>query len=407
MRALMVTQYFWPESFRINELVESLRQKGVEVDVLTGKPNYPEGNIYPGYTASGCMDETWNGAGIHRVPLFPRGKKSALRLALNYLSYVFSATLFGPAQLRGKQPDVVFVYAISPLLQALPALFLARWKRCPMVLWVQDLWPDSLQATGYVQNRWVLALVSLMVRFIYRRSDLILISSRSFAASVQCYAPGKIPVYYPNSVDSVFCDPASGLKVDVPALDQGFNIVFAGNVGAAQSMQTIVGAATILRDHPGIRFVILGGGSKMDWLREQIARLGLHNLILTGRFPVEAMPYLLAKAQALLVTLANRPIFAATVPNKLQAYMAVGKPILACLNGEGASLVTEAKAGIAIPAEDAQGLAEAARRVFEMPEEARREMGRNAQTCYRTSFDHDKLVDTLMQHFETVRSQGR
>jgi glycosyltransferase involved in cell wall biosynthesis len=402
MKMLLVSQYFWPENFSINVLASSLSDQGVEVTVLTGKPNYPEGKIFTGYAAMGHSEETYGKIRVLRVPLFPRGVKSALRLALNYLSFVFSGILWGAWMLRASKPDVVFVYAPSPLLQALPALALARLKGCPMVLWVQDLWPDSLEATGYVRNRLILSMVRWVVRFIYERTDLILISSRPFAGSISSLAPKSRIVYYPNSVDAVFRNPDAGFKPSLPALDEGFSVVFAGNVGAAQAINVIVEAADQLSENRDVRFVILGSGSQLEWVSEQVRERGLNNLHIAGRFPVDAMPHLLSKASVLLVTLADWPIFAATVPNKIQAYMAVGQPIIACMNGEGARLVTEADAGLAVPAEDSVALADAILRLHGMSEGQRARLGENALAYYLEHFDHEKLVTELIEHMDTL-----
>ena len=191
MKVLVVSQYFWPEGFRINEVVRSLVEEGVEVDVLTGKPNYPEGVIFNGYRAGGCQVEAWAGATVYRVPLFPRGARGALRLALNYLSFVASGLIFGPWLLRKRQYDVVFVYGLSPILLAIPAIFLAWIKRRKLIVWVQDLWPESLSATGYVRNASVLRSVEWVVRWIYRHTDLLLVQSRAFEAPVAALATGK------------------------------------------------------------------------------------------------------------------------------------------------------------------------------------------------------------------------
>ena len=402
MRLLVVSQYFWPESFRINELVQTLVRRGVEVNVLTGKPNYPEGKVFPGYRALGSMRETWNGANVYRVPLIPRGYRSGIRLFLNYLSFVVSAATLGPWMLRRVPCDAIFVYAPSPLLKALPALLIGWLKRVPVVVYVQDLWPESIEATGYVRNRVAIRMVESLVRFIYRHADLILVSSRSFIASVQRFSPTAQVVYYPNSVDSVFCDPEYGSKHDVPALRSGFTVVFAGNVGAAQAVHVITKAAALLKKYPDIRIVVLGSGSELDWMRTQIAEHKLHNLILAGRFPVDAMPNLLAQASVLLVTLADREIFAATVPNKIQAYMAVGRPIIAAMNGEGARLVQEANAGLAVPAENAIALADGIVSLHEMPQSELEKLGANARSYYRRHFDHETLVTELQSHLARI-----
>ena len=404
MRVLVVSQYFWPEEFRINEVVQSLTARGVEVDVLTGKPNYPEGAIFEGYRAWGTQVESWGGATVFRVPLFPRGARSAWRLALNYLSFALKGTFFGPWLLRKRQYDVVFVYGLSPILLAIPAIFLSRLKRRKLMVWVQDLWPDSLAATGYVRNDRVLRLVESVVRWIYQHTDLLLVQSRAFVAPVAALAPGKPIVYYPNSVDASFCEPPATdvLLPQVPALDDGFAVVFAGNVGAGQAVEVIVEAAELLKAYPEIRFIVLGQGSSWGWMCEQVQARGLSNLHLPGRFPITTMPGLMQKASALLVTLADEPIFALTVPNKVQAYMAAGRPILACLNGEGVRLVEEAGAGLGVPAQDAQALAAAVLQLYRMPLEQRAEMGANGRRYFKAHFDHDKLVDELMTHLHAM-----
>lgn len=407
MKVLVVSQYFWPEGFRINEVVQSLIEQGIEVDVLTGKPNYPEGKIFDGYRAAGCQVERWCGATLYRVPLLPRGARSAWRLAVNYLSFIGSGLFFGPWLLRKKKYDVVFVYGLSPILLAIPAVFIAWLKRRKLIVWVQDLWPQSLSATGYVKGKSVLKVVELMVCWIYRHTDLLLVQSRAFIAPVIALAPGKTIAYYPNSVDSSFCQPPSPDVVlpDIPALEKGFPVVFAGNVGAGQAVEVIVEAAALLKDVPDIRFVVFGQGSRWEWIQEQVAVRRLTNLHLPGRFPVNTMPGLMQKAGALLVTLSDQPIFALTVPNKVQAYMAAGRPILACLNGEGARLVSEAQAGLSVPAEDAKSLAAAVLKLHHMSVDERAEMGANGRRYFLEHFDHDRLVDQLIEYLEDTVSE--
>ncbi|MFH1657974.1 MAG: glycosyltransferase family 4 protein [Pseudomonadota bacterium] len=397
MRVLIFSQYFWPESFRINEVTRSLLDKGIRVDVLTGKPNYPRGTIFDGYRAAGCQQETWQGVEINRIPLLPRNR-GGMHLMLNYLSFIFSGLLFGPWVLRRKRFDVIFVYAPSPILQAIPAIFLGWLLGCRVVLWVQDLWPESLSATGYVRNRWALKVVEWVVRFIYRHSDLLLVQSRAFVAPVRALAADTPIEYYPNSVDDSFALPAKGELPVVDGLDEGFSVMFAGNIGTAQAVEVIVEAARLLKEQSDIHFVVLGEGSRWQWMHQQALKLGLNNLHLPGRFPVETMPGFLQKASALLVTLADQEIFKATIPSKVQAYLAAGRPILACLNGEGANLVSAAEAGLAVPAEDAKALAAAVMELYRMPPQAREAMGARGRLYYTQHFAHEMLVDQLTMH---------
>lgn len=403
MRILVLSQYFWPESFRINELVQSLVSKGLDVEVVTGKPNYPGGTVFDGYSASGFTRDDYCGAVIHRIPLIPRSK-GAVRLALNYISFVLSGVMFAPWILRGKQFDLIFVYAPSPILQAIPAIYLGRLKKCPTLLWVQDLWPESLSATGYVKQPTLIKGVECVVRWIYQKMDLLLVQSRAFIPKVRALAASMPIKYYPNS----FIDEASSAgsqSFTCPGLESDFPVVFAGNIGSAQAVEVVLEAATLLRNIEGICFVMVGDGSQREWLMRQTTARGLDNIVFPGRYPVEAMPALMAKAGALLVTLADTEVFRLTIPSKIQAYLAAGRPIIACLNGVGAEIVAEAGAGLAVPAEDAIALAEAVKALHKMPESERLEMGVRGRRYYEECFSHDKLVDELIGYFEhAVRS---
>jgi glycosyltransferase involved in cell wall biosynthesis len=401
MNILIVSQYYWPESFRINDVAKTLYEKGKTVEVLTGKPNYPRGVIYDGYKSLGCVTETHNKVPIHRIPMLSRGRGS-LRLVLNYLSFVISGILFSPWMLRGKKFDVIFVYGNSPILQAIPAIFLGWIKGTQVVLWVQDLWPESLYATGYIKNKLVLKLVAYIVRFIYRHVDLLLVQSEAFIDLVEPLASNTPVRYYPNSVDESFSERAVVSNPKITGLTNGFSVMFAGNIGSAQAVEVIIEAATLLKEYSDIHFVVLGDGSRRDWMLEEVNNRGLSNLHLPGRFPIESMPSFMQQASALLVTLADHKIFSGTVPNKIQAYMAAGRPILACLNGEGADLVIASKSGLAVPAENAKALAEAVLELHGMSMEDREELGQNGFSYYKEHFDHDKLVTELIGHFELL-----
>lgn len=401
MKVLACSQYFWPESFRINEVVSSLSQKGVQVEVLTGKPNYPRGKLYSGYRAWGIQQEIHQDIIVNRIPLLPRGS-GGWRLALNYLSFVLSGLIFAPWSLRGKRFDVIFIYAPSPILQAIPALFLGWLKGCPVVLWVQDLWPESLEATGHVRNPIVLKFVEWIVRSIYRHSDLLLVQSRAFEKSVRTLDSATPIQYYPNSVDDSFVVAPKDDSLSITGLGEGFSVMFAGNIGIAQAVEVIVEAARLLKEQSDIHFVVLGEGSRWEWMRQEVQRYGLSNLHLPGRFPVETMPGFMQKASALLVTLADQKIFRATVPSKVQAYLAAGRPILACLNGEGADLVASAGAGLVVPAEDGRALAEAIMHLYRMAPAEREAMGARGRLYYAQHFAHDMLIDQLIGHLQSV-----
>lgn len=402
MNILVFNQYFWPENFRINEVAHALKERGHNVEVITGKPNYPEGKFYNGYAGLGITKEIWQDIPIYRIPMIARGNKSTIKLAINYSSFIISGILFAPWMLRKKKYDVVFVYAPSPIFQVIPASFLGWLKGTPVVLWVQDLWPQSAEATGHVKSPFLLKLMETFVRFTYSGTDLLLVQSEAFVEPVAKLAP-RIPIaYYPNSVEKEFYSPDLIEAPNIESLQKGFSVLFAGNVGAAQAMDTIVAAAVKLRNYSEIKIVVLGSGSKLDWLAQQKLDKQLDNLYLEGRYPVKTMPILMRQASALLVTLTNQPIFELTVPNKIQAYLAVGKPIIACLNGEGARIVKEANAGLTVQAEDADGLASAILELYQMSASERQIMGENGRTYFKQYFDEEMLTTRLITHLEKI-----
>jgi glycosyltransferase involved in cell wall biosynthesis len=408
MRLLVFSQYYWPETFGINHLVSALVRARLQVTVLTGKPNYPDGKVFPGYTMLGIRREDHAGAEVVRVPLIPRGNSSPFRLAMNYLSFILSGYLLAPFALRGKAYDVVFVYAPSPLLQALPAIFLAWLKRAPLVVWVQDLWPESLSATGFVRSRYALSAVESVVRYIYRHTDLILVQSEAFRGPVSRMVDAADKIHYlPNSDDAVVSstDPGEGAPAElVSAIRNCFSVVFTGNVGTAQAVELMVEAADALRGYPNIRFFIVGSGSRDDWLTTEVRNRNLDNVVLTGRLPAAAMPPILSAASALLATLRDEPIFAYTIPSKVQAYLAAGRPIIACMNGEGARVVVAAGAGIACAAGNSETLAKAVLAMEAMTPQERAQLGENGRRYFSEHYEPQKLMEQLIGHLESLRA---
>lgn len=397
MKILIVSQYFWPETFRINEVAASLREAGCEVSVLTGQPNYPDGVVFPGHRWWRSGSQAHEGLAIHRVPLLPRGRGGALGLVANYLSFIVAGSLIGPWRLRGKRFDVVFVYGVSPILQVLPALVLRAFTGGALVTWVQDLWPQSLEVTGFVRNKSMLAGVASVVRWLYRRNDLLLVQSHGFVPLVAAMS-GPTPVeYHPNPGELAFMDAPQGESA--LRLPPGFNVVFAGNLGTVQALDTIVEAARLLSDLPDVRFMLVGSGSRGEWVQAEVKRLGLANVQLPGRFPPQAMPGILAQASALLVSLTRDPQLSQTVPSKIQAYLATGRPVIASLDGEGARVVAESGAGVVCPAEDAQALADAVRDLHRRGAAERVAMGEAGRRYYLEHFEPSMLARRLVQRF--------
>lgn len=404
INVLISSQHFHPESFRINDVAQSLLDSGCQVDILTGKPNYPNGKIYSGYSWFRFESEIWRNLNIYRIPIFPRRTGGALNLILNYVSFIFSGLIFGPWILIGKKYDIVFCYATSPFLQVIPALFIAKIKNAKLVVNVQDIWPDSLVATGYIRNKYILNVIGKIVVFLYKKSDLLLTQSQEFQTRIEKVAPDTNTKYWPNSVDKLFSSELSSELPNILAFDNGkFNIVFTGNIGEAQAVHVILEMAIILKKCDSIQILIFGQGSRWSWLKDRIAEHNLKNIFLLGSYPIEVMPAIMRKASVLLVTLADQDIFSATIPNKVQAYLASGRPILAAINGEAAAVISDANAGIVVPAGDSKKLAHAAIKLSEMSERDLNFLGKNGQQYFINHFNHDQLVNNLIQMFYQLK----
>lgn len=397
MKLLIVTQYFWPESFRINDLASGLRERGHEVTVLTGYPNYPEGKLYPGYRLFSQPNEQWNGIKIIRAPLVPRGSGGALRLAANYLSFALGASLC--ACTLGREPfDALLVFQPSPVTSGIPARILKGMTGVPILFWVQDLWPQSLAAVGAVRSPVLLGLVDRLVRWIYAGCDLVLIQSRAFAETIHGQGVSKERIaYFPNSAEAFYCpvDRKQAAELD-RELPEGFRVMFAGNIGAAQDFETILAAAEILKTHTQIVWVVIGEGRMRPWVEEEVERRGLSGRVtLLGRKPAEEMPRYFVWADLLLVTLRREPIFALTIPSKMQSYLACARPVLAALDGEGAQVLEESGGGYSCQPEDPQALAEGVLRIYSLTEADRQLMGNRGRNYYLQQFERELLLDRL------------
>lgn len=391
MKILLVTQYFWPESFIINELVTTLVKQGHIIEILTGKPNYPDGVIYKDYSASGCTTGIFEkNIPIHRVPIVPRGKSSAKGLILNYLSFVFSGLFYFHKLIKNKKFDVIFVYAPSPITSVIPAIYLKKRLKIPLGVWVQDLWPESLSATGFIKNRYALNLVGRVVRKIYSATDLLLVQSKAFMKPVSKYANVEKIVYYPNNFMESSVDQSQSellSKELLFLLEHNRCFVFAGNLGTAQALETIVQAAEHLINLPDCKILLVGSGSMSNWIEQQIIAKKLDNIIMTGRFPSSVMPLIFSRSTGLIVTLKRDEIFAYTIPSKIQAYLAAGRPIIAAVDGEGGRVVIEAGAGFAIPAEDAVALADSIEKLYYMPDIQREKIGQSGRAYFLKHFE--------------------
>ncbi|MBM61313.1 MAG: glycosyltransferase WbuB [Acidobacteria bacterium] len=397
MKLLIVSQYYWPEAFRINEIAKSLVDRGHQVTVLTGVPNYPKGRFFPGYHLFRPAREHYQGVTIIRVPLLPRGRRSKWLLSINYASFLLSSLILGPLRLRHDY-DLVFAYAPSPITVALPAILLSHCSRSPILLWVQDLWPESLTASGAVTAKPIITAVGKLVGWIYRHCSLLLVQSRCFIDEVQKYDIALEKIHYlPNPAEELYrplqLEPDADERNELP---NGFCVMFAGNIGLSQSLDTVLAAAQLTQSQTDIHWVIIGDGLDRERVSHEVIRRGLtSNVHLLGWKPVEAMPRYFSLADILLVTLRLAPIFTLTVPAKVQSYLACGKPIVSCLDGEGSRIIEESHSGVGVPAEAPEALAEAVLDLYSKTPEHRAALGRNGMSYFEHNFSMKLVLDRL------------
>jgi glycosyltransferase involved in cell wall biosynthesis len=397
MNILVVYQHYYPEPFRIKDLCESLVKRGHRITVLTGLPNYPEGRIYDGYRGKDKREELLNGVQVIRCYLIPRGR-NRLMLFLNYVSFTFFASL--TALRLSSDFDVVFAEQTSPVLMTVPAIVYKKKHGKKMLLYCLDPWPDSLAAGGIREGSFFYRLFWPISKWIYASADRLMVSSFSFIDYfVDTFSFDRNGItYLPQYAEELF--DCSGEKRN----NEQFNLVFAGNVGKAQSVETIIRAANELKDKKDIRFHIIGSGSDLERCQKLVAMLKLDNVLFYGRRPLGEMPGFYKMADAMLITLRDSKSFSSTLPGKVQSYMAAGKAIIGAANGETRKVISEAECGICCAAEDYIELSKA---ILEYYKTKNRElMGLKARTYYENNFSKEQFMITLEKALTELGEQG-
>ncbi len=395
MKILVVTQYFWPENLRINDVCLGLKERGHEVTILTGKPNYPHGRYFEGYSWKTKNLDEFNNIKIYRSNLLLRRSGSGTHLFFNYLSFAFLASL--KVFFIKEKFDKIFVYAPSPVTVGIPGIIAKKFKKAPLYFWVHDLWPESIKVAGNINSKLILSGIDRLTKYIYKASDKILIQSNGFKSYLlnQSVSEEKI-IYYPYSAENLYrkVEPNQKYKQLIP---QGFTIMFAGNIGEAQSFDTLLQTAQYLKNkNINVKWVILGEGRLKKYVEDKIKEYGIKDtFILLGSFSVIEMPHFFACADALLISLKKNEIFTLTIPGKLQSYLACGKPLIGSLNGEGASIIENANAGFTSPAEDPIKLAEIVKKLYHLTENERLKLGENARNFFEKEFEREMLLSKL------------
>lgn len=405
MRILVVSQYFHPENFRINDLALGLKDLGHDVTVLTGIPNYPQGKFFDGYGYFKPREELWNGIKIIHCLLAPRKSSGFLHLAFNYISFALFASIAVLTRLRGKF-DVIFVFQVSPITVGIPAIVAKYVKKAPIFFWVLDLWPESVLATTNIKSKLVVALLSRLTRSIYGHCDRVLVQSKGFFAHAKKMGVEDCRLrFFPNWAEDFYVPAQKDMQLNA-SLPTGFRIMFAGNIGMAQDFDAILKAAFTLKEQVHIQWVIVGDGKQRAYVEHQIHLLGLQNTVhLIGQKPVQMMPAYFASADALLVSLKNEEIFASTIPGKIPSYLACAKPILGMLNGEGANIINEAGAGLTCHAGDSHGLVEIVLKISELSSHQLACLGNNGLRYYQQTFDRASLFKKLEEEMSTLATK--
>jgi glycosyltransferase involved in cell wall biosynthesis len=389
MKVLVVCQYYYPEQFKVNDICLELVKLGHEVTVLTGLPNYPSGIIHNDYRRFKKRRENINGVKVIRTTLIGRGQ-GKIRLALNYLSFAVCSSI--RALFMKKDFDLVFVYQLSPITMAIPALLIKKLTGKPLLLYCQDLWPESIVAAGIKQESSVYGILLSISRYIYKRADKIAISSKLFKKYFNevIGIDGDI-TYLPVYAESLF-------ENITPKRNESemINLLFAGNIGEMQSVETIIKAANELKDCDNIKWHIIGDGSDRLSCEKMAIEFGLSNVIFYGQRPLGEMSDFYSMADVFLVTLkANREI-SYTLPNKVQSYMAAGRPVIGAIDGETRLVIEEAECGFCCKAEDHVALAELIKG-FALNIENYTALGVNSKKYYEEHFHKDIFMNNLIE----------
>lgn len=393
MKILVVTQYYKPENFIINDLVKTFKQRGNEVEVLTAIPNYPSGKFFEGYNFFNRNKELVDGIIVHRARIFPRFNSNKFFISINYLSFVF----FGIIKVlfvSGKF-DRIFIYAPSPITVGLVGIFASIKFNSKSFLWVQDLWPESVSEAGNINNRILIKILNILTKYIYNNVDHILVQSKFFIKNLsKKNIDEKKITYLPNYADDVY------LKVKQPIKKYNyFSVTFAGNVGEAQNLEVLISVCKILKNKSEkIIFIIIGTGRNLNNLKHKIIESEVKDYFkFLGRKEQNLMPSYFDNSDVMLISLKKSKIFSLTIPSKLQSYMAYGMPIVGSISGISNTIINESGAGFATEPNDIEGLADNIIRLKNMSNDQLVQLGKNSKKYYVKNFSKKIIVDRLFK----------
>lgn len=395
---LIVSQYFYPEQFRINDLASEWVKRKYKVTVITGIPNYPQGKFFVGYGLLKKRYETYNGVEIVRIPLIPRGN-SSVGITLNYFSFIVSG-FFWKCFTKIKA-DYTFIFEVSPMTQALVGVWYANRRKIPCFLYVQDLWPENVEIAAGIHNKWILGPIGKMVDFIYKRCNKIFVASPSFAESVKARGTDENKVVYWSQYAEEFYKPCMDKSPLIPT-DGIINITFTGNIGTAQGLEILPEAAEILKGkNISLRFNIIGDGRNKENLINQIKAKQVEEYFnLIGWQPAENIPSILAASDAAFLSFADNPLYSMTIPAKLQSYMACGIPIIGSVSGESEKIIRESECGLTCKIGSASALSDVIIEFIQLSQSKKREMAENANAYTQKHFNKKTLIDYIDKYYK-------
>lgn len=395
---LVISQYFYPEQFRITDICTQWVKRGYKVTVITGIPNYPQGKFYKGYGLFKKRKQIYKGIKIIRIPIIPRGNNSFM-LLLNYLSFVISG-FFWKIFTKIKA-DIVFIFEVSPMSQALPGVWYAKKKKIPCYIYVQDLWPENVKILTGIKNKKILGAIGKMVDYIYSRCTTIFTTSKSFVKSIN---DRGVPIekikYWPQYAEDYYVPQKKkkNKKKNKNKTDESFNIIFAGNIGNAQGLDILPKVAKKIKTKSDkkIKFNIVGDGRYKQELEKEILREGLSDMfILFPKQPSTKIPEFMATNDAAYIGFADEKLFSMTIPAKLQTYLACGMPIIACASGETKKIIKDSNSGLCSRLGDVDELAENILKMSGKSKEELKTLGDNARGYYEKHFDKQTLLDQM------------
>ena len=393
-RILIVTEYFYPEEFKINEIALAWKDKGYEVDILTQNPTYPFGKIFDGYKNRWYYKDNYNGMTVYRVKAVTGYKESLFKKLLKYFTFMFLGSIV--ALFIGRKYDYVFGFDIAALTGMVPAIILKKVYKKPVTLWIQDVWPESVYAYGFKKTRFLSFMLDGFVRFVYRNTSSFAVSGKGFISKIKAYIHDNQEIeYLPNWADEFNKD----LDLFKFSKEKKIHFTFAGNVGKVQNLDNIINAFGKLGDKykSFTQLNIIGDGSHLESLKNLVDENNFDNIIFWGRKPRDEMYKYFKASDFLIVSLVDEPIFSLTVPAKLQTYIAANKPILAVINGDASDIVRDNNLGYCAQPDNILEISEAFIKCIQTDEKEREKFTKNCKSLTDTTFNKERIINSLLE----------